>query len=127
MDQAALDFSKPVSRAELALECVATCPHLYREDFAAWLSENWAVYLAFERESLAVHYRGRSHYGANTIIEYLRHQTLLADQDGEWKMNDRWTSSLARLFAAMNPECANLFEFRERKFGVVKAPAQRAA
>lgn len=115
-------------RMRTALALIAGTPETFRSDFAAWLKGNWELYVAFEREAFIVVERGREHYGANTIIEYLRHQTLLADRDGEWKMNDRWTSSIARLFAMMNPVSGKLFEFRERKRdGVVKMPVGRAA
>lgn len=116
----------PLDRLDLALQAVETCPHLYRQDFSAWLRDNWAIYRAFEREALIVRERGRSHYGANTIIEYLRHQTVLADAAAEWKIDDRWTSSIARLFAALNPSCVDFFQFRERMGGVVKAPVLKA-
>lgn len=96
-------------------------PDCFRPEFAEWLSDNWTLFEAFEREARRVHRIGREHYGANTIIEYLRHQTTLADKDGQFKLNDRFTSSIARLFALMNPDCANLFEFRERRDGVVKS------
>lgn len=96
----------------------------FREGFAAWLVDNWSIYRRFEEEALKVRRRGRDHWGANTIIEYLRHQTALEDSGGEWKVNDRWTSSVARLAALVNPELATFFEFRERRHGgVVKTPA----
>lgn len=114
-------------RLGVALTIVRDCPEYFRVDFDGWLLENWALYERFEREALSVAVR-RKHYGANTIIEYLRHQTLLADASSEWKMNDRWTSSIARLFAMMNSAHDELFEFRERrKDGVVLAPGRTAA
>jgi hypothetical protein len=45
---------------------------------------------------------------------------MLREKDGEFKLNDKFTSSVARLFIAMNPACRHLFEFRERAGGVVK-------
>lgn len=112
-----------------AIAEVEAHPDYFRPEFGEWLRGNWPLYERFEREALAVA-RRRQHYGANTIIEYLRHQTALADDGGEWKLNDRWTSSIARLFAVLNPSYGQLFEFRERKRdGVVLAPcsARRAA
>jgi hypothetical protein len=95
----------------------------FRPGFGEWLASNWPLYERFETEALKIAKR-REHYGANTIIEYLRHETMLADTDAEWKMNDAWTSSLARLFAMLNPSHDRLFEFRERKRdGVVLAPS----
>lgn len=113
-------------RKHTAMIFVTTKPDLFREDFAAWLTENFAIWEAFEREATRVWQSGRKRYGANTVIEYLRHQTLLADKNAEFKLNDRWTSSIARLYALMNPG-KSLFEFRERADGVVRAPDRAAA
>lgn len=115
------------ARIGIALAIVRDQPEFFRQDFEGWLLENWSIYERFEREALVVAAR-RKHYGANTIIEYLRHQTLLADTASEWKLDDRWTSSIARLFAMMNSAHDKLFEFRERrKDGVVLAPGRAAA
>ncbi len=111
-----------VSREHLAHVFVQTKTTAFRPGFGAWLAENWAIYRAFEVEGQVVASTGRRHYSANTIVEYLRHQTLLRDASSEFKFNDRWTSSMARLFAMMNPAHAELFEFRERAGGVVKTP-----
>ena len=109
-------------RKHTALLMVACKPELFREDFAAWLKENFSIWEAFEREANRVWYSGRHHYAANTIIEHLRHETLLADKNAEFKMNDRWTSSIARLYVLMHEDRAELFEFRQRHNGVVQAP-----
>lgn len=102
-------------------ECfVEALPDCFRQEFGGWLRENWEIYTAFEAQAIKIHKLGREHYGANTIIEYLRHNTLMADKNNEFKINDRFTSSLARLFVLMNPQCEGLFEFRERRDGVVK-------
>jgi hypothetical protein len=98
-------------------------PECFRPKFDAWLlGSNWDIYAAFEYHSLGVHQRGRKHYAANTIIEYLRHSSFLEDSDSEFKISDQWTSSIARLFVMLNPQCAHLFEFRENPYGVVKMP-----
>ena len=81
--------------------------------FAEWLAQNLQVYDAFEAEALSVAAR-REHYSARTIIEFLRHHTLLAEAGDGWKLDNDMAPGLARLFAAAHPRHANLFEFRDR-------------
>lgn len=82
--------------------------------FGDWLVANLHVYLAFEAEALSVAER-REHYSARTIIEFLRHHTLLAEAGEGWKLDNDMAPGLARLFAAAHPRHASLFEFRERQ------------
>ena len=109
-------------RKHTALVFVETKPEYFRPDFAQWLTENFSIWEAFEREANNVWASGRRHYSAYTVIEVLRHHTLLADKDAEFKINQRWTSSIARLYAFMYAERAELFEYRERHNSVVQAP-----
>lgn len=96
----------------------------FTREFLAYLADNLHVYTAFEREALRVVARGRQHYSARTIIEVLRHESLLAEAGpGAYKLNDWHTPYLARLFALMNPAHVHLFEFREAK----AAKRERAA
>ena len=87
----------------------------FTPDFLAYLPQNLHVYEAFEREALRVHHRGRTHYSARTIVEVLRHNSVLSEASGPWKLNDHATPYLARLFALMNPDASDLFEFRVAK------------
>lgn len=86
----------------------------FRPDFIPYLRENLHVYFAFEREALRIAAR-RTHYSARTIVEVLRHNSALQEVGGDWKLSDWWTPHLARLFALLNPQHAQLFEFRESK------------
>jgi len=81
--------------------------------FAAWMVDNAHVYDAFEKEALSVAAR-RAHYSARTIVEFLRHHSLLAQTDDAWKLDNDMTPGLARLFAILNPQHRDLFEFRDR-------------
>ena len=82
----------------------------------AYLPENLHVFAAFEREAMAVIKRGWKHYSARTIVEVLRHHTALQDNvESGWKLNNQNTPYLARLFALLHPDHADLFEFREAK------------
>ena len=85
-----------------------------RFNFDEWIADNTHIYQAFEREALAIA-RKRTRYSARTIVEFLRHHTLITEKDGEWKINDHATPHLARLFAKNHPTLKNLFEFRGMK------------
>jgi hypothetical protein len=99
--------------------------HLFTEKFGGWLLENWKIYLEFERQAHHVIASGRKHYSARTIVEYIRHQTLLAEAGGAFKINNNTVADLARLFAIRYPNYKNIFEYRTTKshaipMGVVK-------
>jgi hypothetical protein len=78
----------------------------------AGLIANWSIYLEFERQAHKVIASGRKHYGARTIVEYIRHQTLLSETGSEFKINNNSVADLARLFGIRNPVSADLFEYR---------------
>lgn len=116
MNQLQIDFARvPSDRKLTALLFVSTKPERFRDLFEDWLDDNIVIWFGFEREANKMWEQGRKHYSANTIVEYLRHYTLLADVEAEFKVNDKWTSSLARLYACHYPERASMFEFRERR------------
>lgn len=98
---------------------IITFPDQFREGFADWLYDNIALQRELDKEALRVVEKGVTHYSAHTIIEYMRHYTMLADSGGEFKINELWSSSMARMFAHMHPQHADLFEFRVRKGAVV--------
>ena len=83
-------------------------------DFDVWLEQNPHIYKAFEREALSVAKR-REHYSAKTIVEFLRHHTMITQKEGEWKIDNYATSGLARHFAKCHPTHASLFKFRGLK------------
>lgn len=93
----------------------------FSEGFAEWLSENLHVWRAFEREATRVFgKRGGSravpppHYSARTIVEVLRHNSLLNEKGGQWKINDHHAPDLARLYHLVYPSRAGFFELRRR-------------
>jgi len=86
----------------------------FRPDFKAWLSENPHVFAEFERRALQVAAR-RDHYSARTIMEVIRHDTVIGELSGSWKINNNAAPDCARLFALLHPQHAGLFEFREHK------------
>lgn len=80
--------------------------------FDLWLRDNRHIWTAFEREANRAWARGRRTYSARTIIEYLRHETALADTGADWKINGNNVPDLARLYRLRHPDRAGLFETR---------------
>lgn len=88
---------------------------MFRSDFADWLVENGHVWRRFEAEADKVWERGRKHYSARTIIEVLRHESALADNDATYKLNDHATPDMARLYKLLHPSRADMFETRVQR------------
>lgn len=84
----------------------------FRPEFADWLAANPHIWSRFCQEANAIWDRGWRHYGARTIIEFIRHQTALAEVNGEWKVNNNMVPDLARLYQDSFPERAGLFSLR---------------
>lgn len=106
MDQPGLPLGDPL------LAIVRQDQENFLPTFAGWLAENLHVWRAFEREADRVWNRGRRHYSARTLIEYLRHETAVADTGIDWKINNNIAPDLARLYRLRYPARADLFEIR---------------
>ena len=113
--QLAISFAEPSSGRDMICEVVACKPDLFRAEFYLWLQDNFEIWKAFEAEANRIWQRGRAHYSARTIAEYLRHETALRQAGGEFKLNNNVVPDLARLYSLMWPERRGLFEFREHK------------
>lgn len=84
----------------------------FRPGFAVWLRENRNVWQAFEAEANKVWARGRRHWSARTILEYLRHETAISDSGIEFRLNNNAQGDLARLYLLVHPDRAGFFETR---------------
>ena len=84
----------------------------FREDFPAWLHDNYPIYAEFERQARMIASR-RDFYSARTIVEVMRHNSALSDRDGPFRMNNNRTPDLARLFSLIHPEHAGFFQLRD--------------
>lgn len=93
------------------LKIVGDRPDHFRPDFAGWLAENWHIYQEFERRALQVA-RFRKHYSARTIVEVMRHDSLISERDGEFKINGNYVPDMAALAMAMNAGLFGFFETR---------------
>lgn len=107
--QMPLDFGDPKLTA---LTFVQTRPDLFRPEFLGWLKDNWPVWVAFRAQADRIWQRGRKHYSARTIVEWLRHETLAAERGGDFKLNGNYVPDLARLYNCYHPEREGFFEFR---------------
>ena len=86
----------------------------FRKDFHEWLEKNWAIWEAFEAQADRTWNRGRRHYSARTIIEWIRHETSMRESPNEngFKINDHYTPDLARLWVLIHPDRDGFFERR---------------
>jgi hypothetical protein len=97
----------------VALAFIERWPSMFRPEFRAWLEANWTIWLAFKQEADRIWARGRRHYAARTIIEWLRHETALQEQPvAEFKINGNFVPDLARLYLVFHPERDGFFELR---------------
>lgn len=106
---------KPVFEVQKdAMGVVKQFAHQFRAGFICWLedTENVRLYIEFEKIAKLVASRGRSHYSARTIIEVIRHETVVGGLVGAWKINNNAIPDISRLCSLMNPELEHLFDFR---------------
>lgn len=84
----------------------------YRADFAAWLLANQHIWLAFCRKADALWNAGRRHYGARALMEVLRYESALADNDAAFKINGNYVPDISRLYMETHPGREGFFETR---------------
>lgn len=77
-----------------------------------WVIDNWNVIKAFENIALDIIYVGRDHYSARTIVEVMRHNSVIADTDKEFKLNNNSAPDLARIFVVLHPEFVDFWDYR---------------
>lgn len=105
---------RQVARQQFVLRRAAVNAIKFRDDFPAWLEKNLGIWERFEAEANRIYARGRHHYSARTIGEFIRHETALAAEgDGEWKINNNRFPDLARLYLMLYPERGGFFDLRD--------------
>jgi hypothetical protein len=88
-------------------------PRTIDERFAAFDAANPAVYRLFARLARGVRDRGWTSYSADALCHVVRwHYALRGPREGGFKMNDHFTSRLARKLIADDPSFAGFFELR---------------
>lgn len=106
MQQLALFESKTV------LDIARSRADKLSQEFLDWLPDNLHVWKAFVHETQKIIDRGFKHYSSYTIIEFLRHHSVISDSHASYKLNNNHRPYLSRLFGMVYPEHAGLFEYR---------------
>jgi len=91
---------------------VESCPDQFRPDFLEWLDANFAIWLEFERQADLMRARGRAHYSARTIVEWVRHSTALSQTPADFKVNNNFCPDLGRLWMLHDKSREGFFERR---------------
>lgn len=82
------------------------------DQFWEFIKDNPSAYPTFERFTLEVIRSGRKRFGAKAIVERVRWFSMFEERGGSWKINNNYTSFLARMFEAMNPQHKGFFSMR---------------
>lgn len=86
----------------------------FAPEFREWLHANFHIWQAFVNEALKVRARGHQHYSARTIVEVLRHHSLIAESGGPWKIDNDRVPDMARMWALRYPSMDGMFALRKR-------------
>jgi hypothetical protein len=83
-----------------------------QERFELWLSANPHVYERFRAAALALKAEGRKRFGSKAIWERIRWETMVQTTGSEFKLDNTWTSRMARKLLADCPELVGFLETR---------------
>ena len=83
-------------------------------NFLAHHEANPEIYRLFKEYAVKVA-KYRPKYSAKAIFHVIRWDTMLAEVESEYKIDDGWISHYARLFVEENPKYEGLFETRVRQ------------
>ena len=93
--------------------CLIACSHPeIPNNFVEWIRDNEHIWIAFRDEALKMTRLGYQHYSSKTIMEYLRHHSVISENSDEFTLNNNHTPYLARVFALAYPKHAGLFAYR---------------
>lgn len=81
--------------------------------FAEWIAANPQVLDAFCERALEAKRAGRTRIGAKRLVEVMRWDTRLTTNGDPFKLNNSFTSRLARAAKARHHELDGFFEERE--------------
>lgn len=85
-----------------------------QEAFDLYDQENPQIYAMFVRFALQVAHR-RKRFSAKMIFHRIRWETMIGQDDGDFKIDDGWIAHYARKFIREYPQYDGLFEFRTRR------------
>lgn len=81
-------------------------------DFLKFHTDNPIVWELFTKFTLRLIERGFKHYSADAICHRIRWEVDVEIKDGEFKLNNNYTSRYARLFHKTFPQYAGFFRNR---------------
>lgn len=90
---------------------MTACPHLDIA-FERWLDRHPMAYEHFKSFALDVIEKGRTHFGAKAIVERIRWYVAFEYDGIKYRINNNYTSRLARKFMEEFPEHQAFFETR---------------
>ena len=86
----------------------------FEPGFWDWLENNSDVAAAFERTAIRGYERGKRNWSARGILQVLRWESDVRECEGEpFKINNRWSRSLAKWFVRNHPDKSGFFRFRD--------------
>ncbi len=92
---------------------------LYRKSldqkFAEYHADNPHVFAKFVYYADQLKTAGRTRIGAKAVVERIRWDSLVSAIDGEYKINNSYTSRYVRLISSERPDLAPLFATRQLK------------
>ena len=83
--------------------------------FERFHAENPHVFEELRKLALKMRRSGRKHYGMKGLFEVLRWHRALETTDGDFKLNNNYTSFYARLLMDSEPELEGFFRTRKAK------------
>jgi hypothetical protein len=82
--------------------------------FARWAKDNPDVLAEFERRAIRLHESGQRRIGVKQIAEVIRYYAAVESRGDRFKVNNSYTSLLARWLIHRHPELADAIETRRR-------------
>ena len=84
-----------------------------RDGFNKFISENPHIYKSFEEQTFRAIKKGRTKISSDLIINYIRWEQFIESSDENFKINNSYSSYIARFFIKKNPQYSNLFNLRK--------------
>jgi hypothetical protein len=99
-------------------ELIHAHPETFRPGFWLWLTQSEYVWREVKSAADRTWHAGVRQWSMDRVLQHLRHDRALNGRH-PLKIDDRWSSSMARLYVMLHPERKDLFEFRQRRNAVV--------
>jgi hypothetical protein len=86
-----------------------------QERFDRFCEKHPEIYQEFRQIALSLYARGRTRYGSKAIVEIVRYNRVMSgkDETEPFKIDNDFSSRLARKLAGEDTRFATFFEFRE--------------